>query len=133
MPTDNGEPFYPKMAQQTDAAYKDWIKAHKLRESDDYDLYAAYRAGLQPDERGHLDDTFKKPNHITFSTDSNFSTPERQGGTWEKGMRGEWVFKASSFNLSQHSAKELEDYFRRNEPDSVLVLPDGTVVEPRRK
>ncbi|HXK19672.1 MAG TPA: hypothetical protein VNG33_17800, partial [Polyangiaceae bacterium] len=41
---------------------------------DDYDYQAAERAGVKPDPAtGHMPDTFKKPNHMTFSNESQYS------------------------------------------------------------
>lgn len=42
---------------------------------EDYDLRGAYQAGLKPDATsGHWPDTFKKPNHPTFSNQSQYAT-----------------------------------------------------------
>jgi hypothetical protein len=46
----------------------------------DYDYAAAEKAGVQPDERGHMPDTFKLPNHITFSDESMYHGDENEGG-----------------------------------------------------
>jgi hypothetical protein len=52
---------------------------------EDYDLLAAFRAGVTPDANGHWPDTFKKPNHPTFSTESIYATGEdaAKAGHWE--------------------------------------------------
>lgn len=95
------------------------------KESNDYD-YAGYRAKYgEPDQSGgkHLTDEFKLPNHITFSKESVYNTPEKEGGDWKK-VDGKWNFYASPFNLKQHSAEELKAYFKKYEPDSVLHLPE---------
>jgi hypothetical protein len=95
----------------------------------DYDYEAARKAGVKPDERGHLPDTYKLPNHITFSTDSKYSTPERPGGVWRNygkpGKKEVWTYTPSWFVLQQHSPAELKKYFRENEPDAILVFPPG--------
>ena len=71
----------------------------------------------------HLTDEFKLPDHITFSKESIYSSPEQEGGDWVKGSDGKWHFYASPYNLTQHSASELQAYFMEYEPDSVLHLP----------
>jgi hypothetical protein len=54
---------------------------------DDYDLRGAFKAGVQPDSRtGHWPDTFKKPNHPTFSDQSIYAKDAPQlAGHWEDG------------------------------------------------
>jgi len=50
-----------------------------------YDYRGAYAAGIMPSlPSGHWPDTFKKPNHPTFSVESQYSGayPEK-AGSWE--------------------------------------------------
>src|SRR4030095_15848208 len=51
----------------------------------DYDLRGAFKAGLTPDpQTGHWPDTFKKPNHPTFSDQSIYaSAAPDKAGHWE--------------------------------------------------
>ena len=50
----------------------------------DYDLRGAFKAGLHPAENGHWDDTFKKPNHPTFSTFFQYAKDRPDlAGTWD--------------------------------------------------
>ncbi len=50
----------------------------------DYDLRGAFKAGATPDANGHWPDTFKKPNHPTFSNQSIYASaaPEK-AGRWD--------------------------------------------------
>lgn len=50
----------------------------------DYDLRGAYAAGAMPDpETGHWPDTFKKPNHPTFSNESQYAdVVPGKAGSW---------------------------------------------------
>lgn len=97
-----------------------------LRNTADYDLQGAFLAGAQP-EAGHLTDQFKKPNHMTFSTYSQYSGRGGQiGGRWVDNGDHTWTFYASPTNLKYHSAQELQDYFRRWERKNKLVLPKET-------
>lgn len=91
-------------------------------EAPDYDYAGARAAGINPAANEHWPDTYKLPNHITFSTDSKYSKPGQEGGTWSQ-IDGKWHYAPSSFVLSQHSPDELKQYFARAEPDSVLDLP----------
>jgi len=115
------------------AAYKAWLaqlSAFKGRDVSgdtfDYDLAGAFKAGETPDARGHLDDRFKKPNHMTFSQESIYSgsDPMTAGGQWLPHRPGRWDFQASPANLRSHGRAALEDYFRRVEPNSHLYMPD---------
>lgn len=51
----------------------------------DYDYYSYYKNGEYKNykEGDHFPDTYKKPNHKTFSRESIYSTPENPGGSWE--------------------------------------------------
>lgn len=52
---------------------------------EDYDLRGAFKAGIVPDgQTGHWPDTFKKPNHPTFSNESQYATGTNaaQAGRW---------------------------------------------------
>ena len=105
---------------------------------DDYDMegYVKKYGEPKPDERGHLTDEFKRPNHITFSTGSVYHSKETPGGEWKKkntqgaevpedDAEGKWHYKPSDFVLKQHGAEKLQQYFRDYEPDSILELPKG--------
>ena len=106
--------------------YQQWMSQlpdENLRNTADYDLQGAFLAGAKP-EGGHLTDQFKKPNHMTFSTESQYSGRNGLvGGKWVMSPDKTWTFYASPTNLKYHSAKELQDYFRRYEPKNKLVLP----------
>lgn len=113
-------------------AFKKWLAAlseksgrDMSRDSVDYDMQGAFKAGEGQSEDGHFTDRFKKPNHMTFSTDSKYSGKQFTGGKWEKEGRS-WVFKASKDNLKFHTKEELIAYFRRAEPTAKLYLPGET-------
>jgi hypothetical protein len=54
--------------------------------------------GGKPDSRGHFPDTFKLPNHPTFSAESKYATPGAPRWTGDKLIRpnGEMVIDESS-------------------------------------
>jgi len=108
------------------------------REAQDYD-YAGYvakyglpkppemlydQSGLHTSKQGHFPDEFKLPSHMTFSSDSKYSNPLSEGGKWKKEKDGTWTFTASKYNLQNHTADELKEYFKRVEPGNKLVLPE---------
>jgi len=55
--------------------YVTWKSKYATNDSGyDYDLRGAFKAGLTPDpQTGHWPDTFKKPNHPTFSVESKYA------------------------------------------------------------
>jgi hypothetical protein len=102
----------------------------------DYDMAGYQEKHGQPVMRTpgqHFSDEFKYPNHMTFSDQSKYSTPEQQGGRWAQlpgsGIPGnigsdQWHFYASPFNVKQHGAEKLQQYFKEKEPGNVLHLPN---------
>ena len=121
----NPAEFDSKVPPERQKDYEKWMAQlpKNLQSTADYDLSGAFLSGAKP-EGGHLTDKFKKPNHMTFSTESQYSGRGAQvGGRWEQGPDKTWTFYASPTNLEHHSAKELQDYFQRYEPGNKLVLP----------
>ena len=111
------------LSQQEELAFKrafpNWEKA-----SADYDLRGAWKEGIKPDERGHLPDTYKKPNHITFSNESIYHNQGGNiGGEWKELPGSKWSFAPSKTNLTNTPTDKLQEYFKKYEPDSTLVLP----------
>lgn len=114
-------PLSPQEEAQFQRAYQG-----KMGDLYNYDLRGAFKAGVTPDSRGHLPDTYKKPNHPTFSTDSKYNgVAGNEGGEWSKQPDGKWQFEAGLTNLKMHGADALKGYFKRVEPDAVLIVPAG--------
>lgn len=67
--------------------FQDWKSKNMPKDSgEDYDQRGAYKAGATADpETGHWPDTFKKPNHPTFSDQSKYATgaDRARAGHWE--------------------------------------------------
>jgi hypothetical protein len=69
-----------------EAAFQAWKKryAHPQDDGEDYDLRGAFKAGLKPGPDGHWPDTFKRPNHPTFSNESKYANNEgAKPGRWD--------------------------------------------------
>lgn len=66
--------------------FQQWKQRYAPNDSgNDYDLRGAFKAGLRPDPvTGHWPDTYKKPNHPTFS-DQSIYAPDVPGaaGKWQ--------------------------------------------------
>lgn len=110
------------------ADYQKWLGTQSLGPNPvyDYDMQGAWLAGVDRAGNGHFPDTYKKPNHPTFSDESRYSGQEGLvGGQWLQDDTGRWVFVASPTNLEFRSPEELQRYFREVEPDSTLRLPSG--------
>lgn len=108
-----------------------WKQQHAPNDSgQDYDLRGAYQAeqaGDLPerDARGHGPDTFKKPNHPTFSDQSKYNGVNgQQGGHWATDDQGNTTFTPGPANLKHHTAEELQRYFVEREPGVQLLMPD---------
>ena len=76
----------------------------------DYDYEGFKASGKAQAANGHYPDTFKLPNHMTFSTESKYSKPGQEGGKWSQ-VEGKWHYAPSEWNLKQHSADEMRAYF----------------------
>ena len=68
-----------------ESKFQDWKAKNAPNDSGvDYDLRGAFKANMSPAENGHWDDTFKKPNHPTFSVYSQYAKDRPDlAGTWE--------------------------------------------------
>jgi len=64
--------------------FEEWKAKYAPHDSgQDYDLRGAWEAGLIPGPDQHFPDTFKKPNHPTFSIESKYWKPGMAAGRWE--------------------------------------------------
>ena len=112
-------PLTPEQEQQFQA----WArKNNRLKDLYDYDMRGAWLSGAKQASNGHFTDQFKKPNHPTFSTESQYSGKDGfVGGSWEK-IGNKWNYTASPTNLKFHAPSQLNQYFKGVEPDSTLIL-----------
>jgi len=117
-------PYDTQLSPEEENQFQAWARSVG-RENDvqDYDLRGAWKASVRQSSNGHLPDTYKKPNHPTFSDESQYSTPQETGGKWVSDGKGGWVFWASPVNLKYNALTDLNSYFVRNEPGNALVAP----------
>jgi hypothetical protein len=77
-----------KLSPDDEADFKKYKAEYAPNDSgQDYDLRGAFKAGITPSpEDGHWPDTFKKPNHPTFSVESKYATgPDKaRAGSWSE-------------------------------------------------
>lgn len=72
-----------KLSASDEGKFSEWKQQYAPNDSGaDYDLRGAYKEGFKPDPvTGHWPDTYKKPNHPTFSDQSIYAkdAPEKAG------------------------------------------------------
>lgn len=112
-----------------EAEFQKWVQDRsKTRDVSkdlyDYDLRGAFKSGAATAGNGHLPDTYKKPNHPTFSDESMYNGVNGNvGGKWVDKGDDKWQFQAGQTNLQLHSPEQLQQYFKEAEPDVELVMP----------
>lgn len=131
----------PLTADQ-ESAYQAWKARlpHDLQNEADYDLRGAFLASVKADGRLHMTDKFKKPNHMTFSDGSQYSTPQTPGGTWvdsgkpnaSNPRENAWVYWPTPYVAGQHNLAELGGYFQQQERGNTVVYPTSYRM-PRRR
>ena len=110
-----------KLPERKYKTYKDWVtylestgrKIDKDYDNEgfynDPDTYFAWQEEEDKNPgKAHMNDKYKLPTYMTFSTDSKYSTPEETGGTWSYDDNGD-IFITSPFLESKHS---LADYLK---------------------
>jgi len=103
----------------------------------DYDYRGAIEAGLQPDERGHWSDEFKKPNHITASEFSRYNTKEKPFGKWVQLPKAEptgeeWAFEPTDYQVKQFGEDKYKNYFKKYESGkggAIVRLPEKSALD----
>ena len=116
---------------EQEAQYQAWRSTlpRDLQNEGDYDLRGAFLDSVKADGRLHMTDKFKKPNHITFSQGSQYSTPQAPGGRWDETSLpnpnggNQHIFWASPENLKYHKLNDLARYFQQYEQGNTFVAP----------
>ena len=126
--------YNTQLSSADEAAFQQWAnETGKIKDLYDYDIRGAWKQGMT--EGGlpgdHLPDTYKKPNHPTFSDESLYHGQDGyQGGTWSTSM-GRDVFTPGPTNL--YSRDELKQYMGVADPDVILTAPPESNLAPSRK
>lgn len=126
--------FNTVLSPDEEEKYQAWAtENHREKDVYDYDLRGAWKelqsGTMSEDERGHLGDKYKKPNHPTFSDQSIYSGQDGvTGGVWSRNAEGKDVYTPGR-KLSSVEADRLRRYFLRNEPGVVLDLKDKVFEE----
>lgn len=117
--------YNTQLAPEEEAQFQSWAKDNgKLKDAFDYDIRGFWKQNQgQTDERGHGPDTFKKPNHPTFSNKSMYHTPENPGGQWQQLPDGKYTFAPAAGNMKYWDQPELQQYFNTFEKGNQLLAP----------
>lgn len=102
-------------------------KKYSPQDSTDYDMQGFFKANpdVDPHTDGtHYPDTYKKPNHPTFSDESQYNGVDgNEGGTWGTTSEGSDTFTPGPTNIKTHGIGGLIDYFEKTEPNAQLLMP----------
>jgi hypothetical protein len=107
-----------------ETAFQKWATDNpRLGNTYDYDARGFWLNGAGAADNGHGSDQWKKPNHPTFSTGSQYSGVDGYvGGQWTQAKDGSYSYIPSKTNLDNLSPSELTDYFQKVEPGNRLIL-----------
>ena len=130
--------FNTNLDEHDESKFQKWAKENKKNpdmESIDYDLRGMWKGDSTFDNStGHGADTYKKPNHPTFSDQSKYhgAVNEAHGGNY---MGGRWqsdpksgmhTYTPSDEMLNTtHDRDQMIRYIHENEPKTFLILPKG--------
>ena len=93
---ETGYDSYAEGGDTTDYNFPAWQLANPIK--------ASYHV-VNP-EQFHGPDTYKYPNHMTFSDESMYSIPEHMGGHWTELKNGKWQFQPSQWNIQNAGGKQ---------------------------
>ena len=123
--------FNTELSPREEQEFTRWIELASLKKQRDvgrdletYDLRGLWKHGGSAKDEfamgSHAPDTYKKPNHPTFSKESIYSVGEYEGGDWIS----ETEFAPSLKMLkTTHPMIWLHDYLRKNGEGVRMVLP----------
>lgn len=129
-PPDLTERYNTALTPDEELAYQNWAQIQSALQNRDvnrdlfnYDLRGAFKSGATQSPNGHLPDTFKKPNHPSFSDQSQYHGVDGfTGGSWRQ-IGGQWVFTPGQTNLQLHGPAGLQQYFQQSDPNVRLNTP----------
>jgi hypothetical protein len=120
--------YNTKLSDADEQEFQRWAEKNpRLGNTYDYDARGFWQAGAGAADNGHGSDQWKKPNHPTFSTGSQYNGADGfEGGRWMQSPGGSYSFTPSATNLKFLSPSEMMDYFQKVEGNNRLVIPAPT-------
>ena len=128
--------YNTQLSERDERQFQDWLtrqSEHTRRDVSrdlyDYDLRGYWRRHRTADlSEAHLPDTYKKPNHPTFSDESQYHGVEGlHGGRWTRRADNTWSFTPGRTNMTLYGPNRLRRYFERVEPGNEVVVPPRTI------
>lgn len=121
------DPYTTQLTPAQEAAFQVWVRERSRilkrdvsKDDADYDIRGFWLSGSGTDARGHGTDRFKKPNHPTFSTESQYATKGVAAGKWGfNRVTGKTTFTAPKA-WGEKRLEALREYMRKREPDVEL-------------
>jgi hypothetical protein len=108
------------LTDEEEKQYQAWSQEHGNPGTSDYDMRGFWKSGEAQADNGHYPDTFKKPNHPTFSDESMYSGKNgEEGGHWEQVDGDHWKFTLGPTER-RNGASLTEKYLQDNDPNSQL-------------
>ena len=133
-PLDFSNKYNTPIPPEKQKLFDQWAVAQKQKTGKDprgdrydYDVNGDWLSGSATDSRGHGSDQFKKPNHPTFSDQSQYNGLDGYvGGSWVDPSTGSpnGAYKPSQTNIQFHGQDGLQDYFKKVEPGTALLPPE---------
>lgn len=122
---DMTDSYNTPLSPQEEQQFQEWAGKHnKLKDLYDYDMRGFWKNKEGFNERGHGPDTYKKPNHPTFSDQSQYHGVDgHQGGQWTGSDEKGWTFTPGPTNYDYRSSEDMQNYFKQFEPGTNLQLP----------
>lgn len=123
--------FNTKLSPKQEAKFLKWAEENnRLHDSADYDMRGAWLANAGKSGNGHYPDTFKKPNHPTFSDQSRYhNVPNPNGGrfiggSWDRSADGKDRYTPSLEMVSRPGYVDFmqQEYMPRVEPGAVFNM-----------
>ncbi len=113
--------YNTKLSPEQETQFLNWAAANnRLNDLADYDMRGAWANGIAADANAHFPDTYKKPNHPTFSNESIYHGIDGyEGGSWSKKADFD-AFTPGRTNLEMRSPQELEQYLKQSDPNVIL-------------
>lgn len=106
--------FETTLSDAEEAQFQTWKAKYAPNDSGyDYDLRGAFKAGITPGANGHWPDTYKKPNHPTFSDESKYASVvgKKFSGHWDgenfTPPEQQWSDEASKYQNLPTNARHL--------------------------
>ena len=134
----NEKDYDTPLSFQDEIKFQQWRQTlpKELQNTYDYDLRGYWLSGMMGNPETklygfkdgvHLTDTFKKPNHMTFSSMSKYNGIDAQGrqtnffgGKWSQDKQGSWNFNSSSTNEQFYDPIQRQLYFNQYEKGNTL-------------